>query len=465
MCLVNLESQNMLTRAVKISSDVSSFVSVEYDVQDGEYPSSIQSKKFHEAISGLGVALEAINPNGESYSIESDFSKIFGREIKNKYRYGGQAISHLQLLEPTLPDSEMFSFAPAQLASRNSDSKLESFFEREGEDINFPFLTSGVIGKYFDFKIDDLRSDAGGKSIIFHDRVNNKVDSYRSINKNFTFDDHILVRNDKLRATASQEFIASHDHCASDFQVATQTDYIDRFAKDGYPMGQLLRSPYKADSNLKDSVLPLQTDPDTLSVFLTKEPASTGLQWSRRENVDTVMMEGKKTAIHSQESSTTLIPSDLSDLNLLKSISQKVGGDQIIGSLTISKSNQGETMDVYIQAISNIPANQSLKVDLDKPEPILVISIEEKNVSPDVKFVSSSRELIDLMAQKQSYLRMIFDDFGIEGYDFLFQAGGNEMQNRQRHLNENIQLEKHSFICGECVDVDFEVTSGIDKRI
>lgn len=433
---MNLESRKMLTRTETVHSDVLSVVSVDSSVQGGEYSTRNQHKDFHEFISGLSVVPETIDQNEKNGSLEIDFNKVSGRELQNKHRYGDQAVSNFRPLESALPDSKNILFASARLEDRNNDSKLESIFEQDGEDVNFLILISAVMDE-----------------------------SYRFLNHISTFDEHIFSRNDRLSTLGSQEFIVSHDQYVSELLVVTKSDYMDGNAIDVDPMSQFLRITYKAESILKNSVLSLQTDHEVLSELLTIETAPTGGQWSRRENVNAVMMEGQKTTIHSQESSTALTPLVLSGLNILKPISQKVDVDQIVGGLTTPQLNQSETVNFYGRVSSSIPSNQSLTINFDKLNPILVISIEENNVLSDVKFVSSSRELVDLMVQKQSYLRMTFKDYGIEGYDFLFQAGGDELQHRQRRVNENIQSEKYSFLCSELLEVNFEVVSGIDKRI
>ena len=462
---MTLENQNMLSRLLLVNPDGLSFVSVESKVQSSEYLSSPQHKNFHEVISSLGAIFEAITSNQENVPQEIDSNKMFGREYQNKHRYRDQVISHLRPLESKFPHSIKVLFAPTQSQDRNDDFEIESISEWERDDGNFLMLASEVIDGYLHFEIGDLPPDARNNNIIFRDKVQNRDDSYQIINSNSSFDERILVRNDKRSIIRSQEFNGSHHQYVSDLPVVVQSDYMDKTSIDVNPMSQLLRSRSNANSTLKNSLFSMQAGNETLSDFLDRGSVSSYLQWSRRENVDSLTTEGWKTTILPLELSTALISSVLSDLNLPKSISPEVGGGQIPEDLITSKLKQGETVNVYSQPSLNIPSNKSLKADFDNFEPILVISIEEKNLSPDVKFMSSSRELIDLMAQKQSYLRMTFKNFGIEGYDFLFQAGGNEMQDRQRRVYENIQSEKCSILCNDQVEFEFTVFSGIDKRI
>lgn len=462
---MTLESQNMLSRLLIVNPDGLSFVSVESKVQNSEYLSRPQHKNFHEVISSLGAVFEAITSNKENFSQEIDSNKMFGREYQNKHRYRDQVISHLRPLESKSPHSIKVLFAPTQSQDRNDDFEIESISEQEREDGNFLMLASEVIDGYLHFEIGDLPPDARNKNIMFRDKVQNKDDSYQVINSNFSFDERMLVRNDEWSTIRSQEFNGSHHQYISDLPVVVKSDYMAKTSIDVNQMSQLLRSKSNADSTLKNSLFSMQAGHETLSDFLDRGPVSSDLQWIRRENVDSLTTEGRKTTILPLELSTALISSGLSDLSLLKSIAPEVGGGQIPEGLTPYKSNQGETVNVYGQPSLNIPSNISLKADFDNFESILVISIEEKNDSPDVKFMSSSRELIDLMAQKQSYLRMTFKNFGIEGYDFLFQAGGNEMQDRQRRVYENIQSEKCSILCNDQVEFEFSVFSGIDKRI
>ena len=462
---MTLEGQRMLPRAASVYLERVSVVSVESDVQRDESTSSAQNITFRGIISSLGVAFEEIARNEESPSQEHSFNGMHEKEFVNQYEYEGQAVSHLKSPTPRFPDGVGDLFTPAQSGGLGNNFEFGSISGLDGRDKNIFLSTSEIVGNYFDFTIIDLHSKAHSKNILIHEKAENRNGGYRSVNLSSVFDRDTLVRDYQLSANRNSNYITLQDQYVSDLKIGSQSDYTQSTAADADPMSQSLRSETKAGNALKGSWLFSQTDHKSLSKFLVEGPRSYGLKWNHQENVDIATTEGQKARIFPQESPFGLIHLSLPDSNVRELTSPNFGGDQIIGDPTTSKSNQGEARNLYAQANLNILSNQSLRMDIDAPKPIVVISIEQNNAAPDVKFMSSSPELIDLMAQKQSYLRVTFKNHDIEGYNFLFQAGGDEMKDRQRRVREDIQSERYHFPCDEQVVVELEAISGIDKRI